>query len=832
MSTDADRGASGYSEYVVLRNDSYGWQSGTYSTTIDGITYVYNKTTAAEAEPVITDGATSQNGNTNNWYTSFESYFKWEDDDKNNVFPALMDGSKVKLTVKREWAKVTIHADITGSDNNQYWEEFVMNCGLGGLPIRAFLSVDHSHITDLTSSLASTSGIEESSALYERGTIVRPWIESDINEWTKSANSVIRTLTNSETGIKIDTYAGALTKNVSCSDGKIYNYDIVWNVGASYGNGNTSYLKIGDYLTFTTSSQDQFGKITIGSNDYSISNACNKDNGNRDGDQWTIHLVVNTFTKKIESLSITGNKGKNKVNYSIPSELVIDESANYNNVLIGITRPSSASSLWTAIKSIVVSERSTAKITTEFVDQNGNKLKSDLVEEKNFGELFTPTYDTTINTEFKRYNYISGGDAVTVAGDMKCTIVYNTAWQDSYGIYNILYAQDYDATISADWTTATGGRYTPVIREETVEHYLSVDQTQRQNNGTTLTCSSIKDVVSAGKNFTMIFDIKLGSSNNQVGPEFVIYDAANSAKLFSLKAINTYTTTWKVNDDSDCTVTLPGSGSENNSTTSDNIGNLTWYKIKLVFYGGKEYISIFNKSTGELITPTIIKTPLSETGGLGNMTFSTSRYMANFAIDNILVRDFADGDITKTVIVASAAGWATLFTPDALDFENVENLTAYTASVSENTVTLTEVKNVPANTGVVLKGAADTYSVPVIANSETAQGDLKGSATDGLTYDENAEYDYYMLAINKQNQAQFTKLISGTIAAGKAYLVLSKATGARSLNVVFEDETTTDINVVENLQLTNDDYFNLSGQRVAVPQKGLYIVNGKKVVKK
>ena len=182
LSTDADRGASGYSEYVVLRNDAYGWQSGTYSKTIDNVEYVYNKTTAGEAEPEITDGVTTTYGNTHNWYTSLTSSFEWEN------FPTLMNGSTVTLTVKREWAKVTVRADITGSDNNAYWEEFVMDCGLGGLPIRAFLSVDHSHITGLTSSVTATAGIEESNAIYERGTGVRPWIETDIttDSWTKT----------------------------------------------------------------------------------------------------------------------------------------------------------------------------------------------------------------------------------------------------------------------------------------------------------------------------------------------------------------------------------------------------------------------------------------------------------------------------------------------------------------------------------------------------------------------------------------------------------------------------------------------------------------------
>ncbi|MBP5339230.1 MAG: leucine-rich repeat domain-containing protein [Prevotella sp.] len=41
----------------------------------------------------------------------------------------------------------------------------------------------------------------------------------------------------------------------------------------------------------------------------------------------------------------------------------------------------------------------------------------------------------------------------------------------------------------------------------------------------------------------------------------------------------------------------------------------------------------------------------------------------------------------------------------------------------------------------------------------------------------------------------------------------------------------TSVNTIDNSQLTIDHYYNLNGQRIVAPQKGLYIVNGKKVIK-
>ena len=184
-------------------------------------------------------------------------------------------------------------------------------------------------------------------------------------------------------------------------------------------------------------------------------------------------------------------------------------------------------------------------------------------------------------------------------------------------------------------------------------------------------------------------------------------------------------------------------------------------------------------------------------------------------------------------VTVTSAGWATLYTPYGLDFEG-SGLTAYTATCDGTTVTLTEVKNVQANTGVVLKGTAKDYDIPVTTTSTTDRGELQGSATEALTYSATADYDYYMLA-KKGDNAQFSKLTSGTIAAGKAYLAIAKGGGdsAPALQVVFIDANgTTGIETVTAAQQDekSEAVYNLAGQRVSQPAKGLYIIGGKKIV--
>ena len=265
------------------------------------------------------------------------------------------------------------------------------------------------------------------------------------------------------------------------------------------------------------------------------------------------------------------------------------------------------------------------------------------------------------------------------------------------------------------------------------------------------------------------------------------------------------------------------------------------YQINVVFYAGSSAGYTIPFMLGDEAWDAV--QPNKENGGgASNWIERNTEFTLNSSADikwltsgnNTNGLDYVYIQKTADIATITSAGWATLYTPYALDFSGVEGLTAYTATYnsSESTVTLTEVSDVPANTGVVLKGAEGSYAIPVIVSSETEKGDLKGSATEALTYDEGAEYDYYMLAMNDESEAQFTKLTSGTIAAGKAYLQLPKSAGARTLNVVIAGGETTGIS--DASRLNNKDVvkniYNLNGQRVEKAVKGLYISNGKKVI--
>ena len=189
---------------------------------------------------------------------------------------------------------------------------------------------------------------------------------------------------------------------------------------------------------------------------------------------------------------------------------------------------------------------------------------------------------------------------------------------------------------------------------------------------------------------------------------------------------------------------------------------------------------------------------------------------------------------TKTI---TAAGWATYCSPYALDLEHATGLTdAYIVTGGDGSVLAkTSVKGgtVPANTGLLLKGDAGTATIPVVANSST---DVSANKLVGKTESYVlAANGGYVLMNDATNGLGFYKNNKAfTVGANTAYLPAGfDGTGAPVFYLFDAIGGTTGIEAVNGSEFTaNGEYYNLAGQRVAQPTKGLYIVNGKKVVVK
>ena len=199
-----------------------------------------------------------------------------------------------------------------------------------------------------------------------------------------------------------------------------------------------------------------------------------------------------------------------------------------------------------------------------------------------------------------------------------------------------------------------------------------------------------------------------------------------------------------------------------------------------------------------------------------------------------------EAETTEDVIKITSAKQTTWCSAYDLDFSNVEGLKAYIASGyhrTKGTIWLTRVKEVPAGEGILLIGDEGEYKVP--HKSTTAYyANLMVGTVKAITINEtDGEYTNYYLSNGASGVGFYKVNGSVDIKANRAYLPLLKNTvsGTRGfIGMDFDDDEdgTTGIEVqssIFNLQ-SNEVYYNLQGQRVDNPTKGLYIRNGKKVV--
>ena len=193
-------------------------------------------------------------------------------------------------------------------------------------------------------------------------------------------------------------------------------------------------------------------------------------------------------------------------------------------------------------------------------------------------------------------------------------------------------------------------------------------------------------------------------------------------------------------------------------------------------------------------------------------------------------------DIPEYAVDITSAKAATLYTPVAVTIP--DGVTAkYVKAEGENMgstgkLVYTKLNDViPANSAVVLTGEAGNYTFTATteAGEEVADNVLFGYATETAATDNTG---IYALA-NKTNGVAFYPFVGTTYKAGKAYLNISglSASEVRFFNI-FDEDIETSIDNIEGAESTaNAVVYDLAGRRVQNAQKGLYIVNGKKVIK-
>ena len=297
------------------------------------------------------------------------------------------------------------------------------------------------------------------------------------------------------------------------------------------------------------------------------------------------------------------------------------------------------------------------------------------------------------------------------------------------------------------------------------------------------------------------------------------------------------------------------------ATSADTKENHLWGFVGNVFDG----IKVVNKGTGKMLTSTGVGNVtltdegtalfIDETEAPGKMNATDGFCLRNPEATNFINANYSAGklshwsarDAGSTFMVIeptesldveiTAAGYATYYwnlpayIPEGVQAFVVNELNGTHAIMSEITGTI------PANTGVILKGNATTHSFAVAHYATAANGNkLKGTnATTDIDAAENTTY--YVLANGEDGIGLYpAKINDGKFHnnANKAYLpvIVESGSAAASYSFNFDWAGTTGIDGVVAEGAESGAIYDITGRRVkAITAPGIYIVNGKKVVK-
>lgn len=195
-------------------------------------------------------------------------------------------------------------------------------------------------------------------------------------------------------------------------------------------------------------------------------------------------------------------------------------------------------------------------------------------------------------------------------------------------------------------------------------------------------------------------------------------------------------------------------------------------------------------------------------------------------------------DIVDMPVKITSVGYATFSSNYALDFSGAD-IRPFSATVNDGKITYTQQTTVPAGEGVLLKRedgqlAEATAIVPVIEKNQATsfienhfvaipeKTQLAQSTEEGYT-------NYILSMVNDEIGFYKVNSAGSWVNGGTAYLKVYTGTESARTSFPLVDEAATSI---ESIPVSQNDgsIFNLAGQQVAQPTKGLYIVNGKKVI--
>ena len=578
--------------------------------------------------------------------------------------------------------------------------------------------------------------------------------------------------------------------------------------------GNTYYLYFGSFKSAT----DQYGFKTLTATSY---------------ENYTIHYRDGNGTTIKDDVVYSGLYGA-EVTASEEDMAPVE----YNDLTYAYSSGNETITLGTGTNEItlVYSKASVADVTLKYEDTNGNSLSSyqsdqvlsDVVVGTSISSLITSTYTATFyNGESNKYIYadtytVTGNYTTVQAGGNTVTLKFTNYPATAYTVKAQVSGSDIK-------TLATGTAFLDGSTTRSFSKYIS------DNEGNWYVKSSAP------------YGVAITSATTNVA-----FEASDITYFVEGEEMNGYN------------AASEASGTEySGGVIGRPRGNSVWYTDG-VEVGGLYTISfpyklIANSSASTLSglyvrasngTTTLIEENVSLSSNTtytktnvaipagSSFQISKGANNSNYGIDYVTLK------LTAVAASIGSTGYATFSSTYPVDIANAtpSGLKAYkatsatTASIHMEEVTSAVEGMTGSNkTGLVLVGTPNTtYYIPIATTS--------GSEPSGnLLFGWNSSWGNLGVADSGTNfvlSVQSGNVVWAPVLSDEAPLATGQAglwadveiSEARGLRMVFDDETTGISNLTPTLSEGEGAVYNLSGQRVEKPAKGLYIKNGKKVV--
>lgn len=182
----------------------------------------------------------------------------------------------------------------------------------------------------------------------------------------------------------------------------------------------------------------------------------------------------------------------------------------------------------------------------------------------------------------------------------------------------------------------------------------------------------------------------------------------------------------------------------------------------------------------------------------------------------------------------ASGDYGTICLPYEVDMESVSGVDKVysVSSMTNDLATLTPVEAMEAGKPYIFKASADEVIIPAKVGGAVVGTPQEDTYLVGTFADiDKMDYGTYVLSGNK-----FCKVVEGnegdavTLGAYRCYFK-PLANGIKNFGFVGDDGETTGIDKIESeVDMKNAVIYDLTGRRVTSPVKGIYIVNGKKMV--